>query len=102
MEFNVGVVPTETAPLTNRATLSHPLAPKLKHNSTSRLPPSMICVDKFDIARETPLMQFPMSIPQIGITYWGFQRGEGRIITRKAKAPTDPIEIRIVRKVRSG
>jgi hypothetical protein len=43
-----------------------------------------------------------MSIPQIGITYCGFQMGVGRMMKKKAKDPTDVMVMRSVRKVRRG
>ena len=51
---------------------------------------------------ETPLIMFPMSIPQIGITYCGFQMGVGRMMKKKAKDPTVVMVMRSVRKVRRG
>jgi len=44
--------------------------------------------------RDIPLMQFPRSIPMIGMTYCGLYRGAGRMIIRKANNPTREMTVR--------
>mmetsp|Transcript_9583 Transcript_9583/g.22379 ORF Transcript_9583/g.22379 Transcript_9583/m.22379 type:complete len:216 (+) Transcript_9583:766-1413(+) len=48
----------------------------------------MTAVLRLFTAKLTPLMQFPISIPQIGMMYCGSQRGVGLMTTRKANVPT--------------
>ena len=88
IELSCGVVPAAAAALASLNILSHPLAPKDRYNSISRLPPSMTAVLRLFTAKLTPLMQFPISIPQIGMMYCGSQRGIGLMTTRKANVPT--------------
>ena len=108
-------MPVAAAALASLIMLSHPLAPKDRYSSISRLPPSMTEVLRLFTAKLTPLMQLPISIPQIGMLYsfnyacqreleqcaretrkasedtymyCGSQRGVGLMTTRKANAPT--------------
>jgi hypothetical protein len=98
-EFIIGVAPAPTASFVSLNMLSHPVAPKDKSNSISLLPPSIICFVRSLTVNETPLMQFPNSIPHMGITYCGFHRGSGRMTTRNANAPTTMIDEKMARNV---
>ena len=95
----MGVAPAPTASFVSLPMLSHPLAPKERNNSISLLPPSIICFVRLFTVNETALMQFPNSIPHMGMTYWGFQRGSGRMTTRNANAPTTTIDKSMARNV---
>lgn len=95
--FSNGVTPAPMASFTSLRTLCHPLAPKLRYNSISLRPPSIICVERWLTVSRMPLMQFPMNIPHIGMTYWGFQQGSGRMIHRKANALTAVMDMMMER-----
>jgi hypothetical protein len=82
--------------------LSKPLAPKLKHNSTSLLPPSIIIVVKLATLNDVLLIELPNSIPHMGIMYCGFHRGYGRRMIPKAKRQTKDMEMDSVQKVKRG
>jgi len=89
-EFIVGVIPARKATLTQSLTASQGVAPKLNNDSTSEILAFTSDTIRSN-ASDIPFIEFPRSIPKMGITILASYHGSGAIMSETTIVPAKKV-----------